>query len=67
MASIMLEAGSDITEVVDYAIASRIIPYIKTMNAYKNAIDESNFKNILINHFGDDVIPVSERELKKPL
>ena len=67
MTSIMLEAGSDITEVIDYAIASRIIPQIKVMNSYKNAIDESNFKNILVNHFGDDVIPVSERELKKPL
>lgn len=67
MAAVMLEAGSDIVEVVDYAIASRIVPQIKTMAAYKNAVDESNFKNIIINHLGDDTVPVTERALKKPL
>lgn len=67
MASVMIEAGSDIAEVIDYAVALRIVPQIKIMNAYKNATDESNFKNILFNHFGDDTIPVSERVLKKPL
>ena len=67
MAAVMLEAGSDIEEVVDYAIASRIIPQIKVMAAYKNALDESNFKNIIVNHLGDDTVPVTERALKKPL
>ena len=67
LSSIMIEAGSDITEVLDYAIASRIVPYIKVMNAYKNSMDESNFKSIIVNHVGDDTIPVTERALKKPL
>ena len=67
LVAVMLEAGSDITEAIDYCIASKIVPYIKTLTSYKNAIDESNFKNILLNHFGEDVLPVSERELKKPL
>ena len=67
MSSIMIEAGSDFTEVMDYAIAMRIVPYIKLMNSYKNAMDESNFKNIIVNHVGDDTISVTERALKKPL
>jgi len=67
MASIMLEAGSDITEVLDYYIALRIVPFIKIMEAYKKAIDESNFKSIIVNRFSDDTIPVTERALKKPL
>lgn len=67
MSSIMIEAGSDLTEVLDYAIAMRIVPYIKLMKSYKNAMDESNFKNIIVNHVGDDTISVTERALKKPL
>lgn len=67
MTSLMMEAGSDIEEILDYAVATRIIPQIKVMDSYKNAMDESNFKSILINHFGDDTLDVSERELKKPL
>ena len=30
-------------------------------------VNNPNFKSILANHIGDDVIPVSERALKKPL
>ena len=67
MAAVMMEAGSDIIEVVDYCCATRIVPYIKTMASYKNALDESNFKNIFVNHLGDDTIAVTERALKKPL
>lgn len=65
LATIALLSGSDITEVLDFVLASKIVPIIKTYKPYVEGATENIVTKSIERYFEMDTIPNTLRALKK--
>lgn len=66
LAGALIESGAEIDEVVDYVIASGIVPCIKSTKTYQNGKGDQTIYTMLEKIFGGDILQMTERTIRKP-
>ena len=67
LAAFVLSCGVEIDEFLDLALASRIVPSLKSLKAYTNTNGDATLFAIITKIFGEEAVPQTKRTLKKPL
>ena len=65
-AGALIESGSEMDEVIDYVIASGIIPCLKSTKTYQNSKGDQTIYTMLEKIFGADILQTTERTIRKP-
>lgn len=65
LAAVSMLSGSDVTETLDFVLASKIIPIIKSYGPYKNGASDNIVTKSIERYFEMDTIPNALRALKK--
>ena len=63
--SLLMECGSDEQDALDAVLTNKLVPLLKTLNAYQAETGERTFVKVFEKHFGKENISKTIRALKK--